>query len=190
MLHRRALLGGLGVVWLGTAQGRSQPKAPALGLLREGGCVMLVRHARAPGTGDPPGFRIGDCATQRNLSAEGREQAAALGRSLREAGIRIEAVRSSRWCRALDTARLAFPDIPVEPDPALDSFFGDGSSRDRQTEAARALVAGWRGRSGVLALVTHQVNVTALTRLFPAEGEIVALRPTVAGFDTLGQIRL
>ncbi|HMS81661.1 MAG TPA: histidine phosphatase family protein, partial [Burkholderiaceae bacterium] len=77
--------------------------------LRDGGCVLLLRHALTePGVGDPPGFRIEACGTQRNLSAQGRAQAARLGASLRDAGVAIGPVRSSRWCRCLDTARLAF----------------------------------------------------------------------------------
>jgi hypothetical protein len=91
--------------------------------LRGGGVVALMRHARAPGVGDPPGFRLEDCATQRNLSAEGRDQARRIGEAFRAQGVAVARVLSSRWCRALDTARLAFG--TVEPFPPLDSFFSE-----------------------------------------------------------------
>lgn len=157
--------------------------------LREGGAVALFRHARAPGTGDPPGFRLEDCATQRNLSAEGREQARGIGEQFRARGIPVARVLSSRWCRSLDTARLAFGS-QVEPFPPLDSFFSERDGREAQTRAVRELVEGWRS-DGVLALVTHQVNITALTGIFPAEGEAVVLRPRAgAGFDIVGRIPL
>jgi broad specificity phosphatase PhoE len=155
--------------------------------LREGGAVALLRHARAPGTGDPPGFRLEDCATQRNLSAEGREQARGLGEQFRARGIPVARVLSSRWCRSLDTARLAFGAL-AEPFPSLDSFFSERDGREAQTRAVREVVEGWRS-GGVLALVTHQVNITALTGIFPAEGEVLVLRPGAgAGFEVVGRI--
>ncbi|HEX2555885.1 MAG TPA: histidine phosphatase family protein [Microvirga sp.] len=155
--------------------------------LRAGGMVALLRHARAPGTGDPAGFRLADCATQRNLSEEGREQARRIGEAFRARGIGVARVLSSRWCRALDTARLAFG--TAEADPALDSFFGDRATEAGQSTAVRALVARWAGEPGVLALVTHQVNITALTGVFPAEGEALVLRPTGDGFELVGRVR-
>jgi phosphohistidine phosphatase SixA len=187
MLNRRMILAGLFAGGAEPGWGETPTPSPGLRALVEGGAVALLRHAAAPGTGDPPGFRLGDCATQRNLSETGRRQAAELGLKLRQGGVAIAEARSSRWCRALDTARLAFPDLAVEPDPALDSFFDDRASRDRQTEAARALVRSWQGRPGVLALITHQVNITALTEVFPAEGEIVVLRPT--DMSVIGRVR-
>lgn len=188
MLHRRALLGGLLTVPAAVSSARGQSTDPTLRALADGGVAALIRHARAPGTGDPPGFRLGDCATQRNLDDGGRKEAAALGERLRAAGVLVVEARSSRWCRALDTARLAFPDVPTRPEAALDSFFDHRSGAAEQTEAARRLVTGWRGRQGVLALVTHQVNITALTKVYPAEGEIVVLRPEVGGFSLVGRL--
>jgi phosphohistidine phosphatase SixA len=155
--------------------------------LRAGGTVALMRHARAPGTGDPPNFRLDDCATQRNLSAEGRRQAQEVGERFRARGIAVERVLSSRWCRSLDTARLAFGN-GTEPHPPLDSFFSERDRHEAQTLAVRRLVEEWRGR-GVLVLVTHQVNITAITSVFPAEGEILVLRPAANGFELVGRIR-
>lgn len=156
--------------------------------LRAGGGVAMIRHARAPGTGDPAAFRLDDCSTQRNLDASGRREAAALGERFRAEGVEVTAVKSSRWCRALDTARLAFPEAKVEPAPALDSFFGRRANEPSQTASVRELVGSWTG-PGTLVLVTHQVNVTALTGVFPREGEVVVLRPGPAGrVEVVGRV--
>lgn len=155
--------------------------------LRDGG-VAVMRHARAPGTGDPPDFRLGDCATQRNLSAEGRAQAEAIGARFRAEKVEVGQVLHSRWCRARDTARLAFPELS-EPEPALDSFFQDRASRDARTAAVRDIVRRWRG-PGALVLVSHQMNVTALTGVFPREGEAVVLKPGPGGGEVVGRLRL
>jgi len=136
--------------------------------------MVVLRHARAPGTGDPPNFRLGDCSTQRNLSDAGRQQAARIGRRLREAGLAETKVYSSQWCRCLETARNLAAG-PVVELPALNSFF-EASDRERgQTEALRAWIAS-ANLSRPVVLVTHQVNITALTGIFPAEGEILILR--------------
>ncbi|MBB3018259.1 phosphohistidine phosphatase SixA [Microvirga lupini] len=157
--------------------------------LREGGVVALFRHARAPGTGDPPDFRLDDCSTQRNLSEEGRRQAQRIGDQLRTRQVSVERVLSSRWCRALDTARLAFGGM-AEPSPPLDSFFSGRDQEPAQTRAVRRIIGGWRS-TGVLVLVTHQVNVTALTGIFPSEGEMLVLRPKAdSGFEVIGRIGL
>ena len=100
----------------------------------------------------------------------------AIAMALAAEGVTVAEVRSSRWCRALDTARLAFPATAVVPEPTLDSFFDARSERDGRTEAVRALAAGWRDQPGALLLVTHQVNITALTGLVPAQGEVVVVR--------------
>lgn len=154
--------------------------------LRQGGQVVLVRHAATvPGVGDPPGFRLGDCGSQRNLSTEGRAQATRLGADFRHRAIAPAEVLTSRWCRCQDTARLAFG--TATPWPALDSFFGDPERSDAQTRAVRQRIAGFRG-GGTLVLVTHQVNITALTGLAPAPGELVVVTPTPEGGRVLGRI--
>ncbi len=184
----RAVLVVLGLICT-SGNGPSLASEVAWHALREGGTVVLLRHAQAPGTGDPPGFRLGDCSTQRNLSSEGREQARQIGARFTANQIPIERVLSSEWCRCLDTARLAFGDR-VEPFPALNSFFSNQDAEGAQTRAVRELVEGWRAQSGVLVLVTHQVNITALTGVFPAEGEILVLRPRAAsGFDVVARFR-
>jgi phosphohistidine phosphatase SixA len=155
--------------------------------LRAGGAVALMRHARAPGVGDPQGFRLDECSTQRNLSAEGRDGARRTGEVFMARQISVERVLSSRWCRAIDTARLAFGSR-TELFPPLDSFFASRQEQEAQTRAVRQIVEEWNG-SGVLVLVTHQVNITALTGIFPAEGELLVLKPrTGAGFSLVGRI--
>lgn len=156
---------------------------------RAGGTVMLLRHANAPGFGDPAGFRLGACETQRNLGEAGRAQATGLGLRLRREGVVVGAARFSRWCRARDTAALAFPDLTIEPDPALDSFFDDRKTEPEQTAEVRERIRSWSGEPGTLVLVTHQVNITALTGIVPAEGEIAVLRPNASsGFDVIGRL--
>jgi phosphohistidine phosphatase SixA len=156
--------------------------------LKQGGTVALFRHARAPGTGDPADFKLDDCATQRNLSEEGRRQAQHIGNGFRSRRVPVERVLSSRWCRALDTAQLAFGAM-AQSSPLLDSFFSGRDHEPAQTQAVRRIIDGWRS-TGVLVLVTHQVNITALTGIFPSEGEMLVLRPrTDSGFDVVGRIR-
>jgi len=145
--------------------------------LAGGGHVALMRHAQTtPGTGDPPDFRLDDCATQRNLSEEGRRSAARLGAEFRRRGVRVGRVLSSEWCRCLDTGQ-AMDVGPVETAPAaLNSFFGGQGDREASTAALRSLIAGLPRDGATVLMITHQVNVTALTGIFPAMGEIVALR--------------
>jgi len=156
-------------------------------LLRGGGQVVVMRHATTtPGTGDPPGFRLDDCATQRNLTDGGRGEARRVGAAFRAHGIAVAGVRSSRWCRCLETARLAFG--RVEPWPPLDSIFEDRSGEPEQTRAVRA-VAGERPDGGNLILVTHGANILALTGILPAPGEFVVLTPEGGGrFHVAGRL--
>jgi phosphohistidine phosphatase SixA len=149
------------------------------------GAVGMMRHALAPGGGDPPGFRLDDCATQRNLSDAGRAQAAATGARLRGAGVVAGEVASSAWCRCQETARLLGMG-PVRHHPALDSWFGR-TPPEGAPEALRQLIASWQG-PGARLLVTHQVNITRTTGVFPASGELVVLRPQGDGFSVAGRL--
>jgi phosphohistidine phosphatase SixA len=145
--------------------------------LREGsGYVVLLRHALAPGTGDPAGFRLDNCSTQRNLSAEGRRQAVAIGAEWRRQRLPIDRVLTSRWCRARDTARLLAVG-KVTAYPALDSSFtvSDSVAAGR-TRIVRNLIRKHQAKPGVLVLVTHQVNITSLTGVVPSSGGAVVVR--------------
>ncbi len=156
--------------------------------LRDGD-VVLYRHALAPGGGDPPGFRLDDCRTQRNLSEAGREQARRIGEALRQrlGAVTVGAVWASPWCRTLETARLAFPGHTTQPQAAFASFFEQPEREAGQLDEARRLLDGWRG-PGVLVVVTHQVNLTGLSGVFPASGEGVALRRTTGPHALLGRL--
>jgi phosphohistidine phosphatase SixA len=167
MIERRAFcLAALSIVAAGGA--RADDIWPRF---RRGELVALMRHATAPGTGDPAGFKLQDCSTQRNLSEEGRAQARRIGKLFRDKRVETAAIYSSQWCRCLDTARGL--DLgAVREQPLLNSFFGtpgEGEARSRETLAwIRSLKP-----TGPVALVTHQVNITGLTDVFPASGEIL-----------------
>lgn len=152
--------------------------------LDEQGAVAVMRHAIAPGTGDPAEFRLGDCATQRNLDEKGRAQARRIGEAFRLRGITFDKVLTSQWCRTTETAELL--DIgPVVEASQLNSFFRDFSTRDRQSTQTRRLIAQSDGR---LMLVTHQVNISALTGRSTRSGEVLIVRLTDSGIDVLGSI--
>jgi phosphohistidine phosphatase SixA len=154
--------------------------------LRNGG-IVLFRHALAPGTGDPDGFDVDDCSTQRNLDARGREDARAIGAAFRERGIMVGKVLTSQWCRCTETAELAFPG-QVEEEPAFNSFFQDRSRGPAQTREAIDILSGWNG-PGALVVVTHQVNITALTGIFPSSGEGILVRMEDGEPMTLGRLK-
>lgn len=161
-------------------------EAAAWEALRRGG-VVLFRHAHAPGGGDPAGMRLGDCTTQRNLDAEGRSQAIRIGEAIRASGVEVGAVLTSQWCRTTETAELAFAGRS-RAEPAFNSFFADRTKGAEQTAAARRLLLGWGG-PGALFVSTHQVNITALTRIVPASGEGVVLRREGSELIIVGRIR-
>lgn len=148
-------------------------------VLRAGGHIVLLRHAIAPGTGDPENFVLGDCSTQRNLSQAGRDQAERIGRRLRENGISAARVYASQWCRALETAELLRLG-PIAQLPLLNSFFGSRQSEPTQTRALARWLADQDLRTP-LVLVTHQVNITGLTGIYPASGEMVVVKRTPDG---------
>jgi len=134
----------------------------------------LIRHALAPGTGDPPDFNIRDCATQRNLSERGRNQARNIGRLLHAKGIHRAQVYSSQWCRCLETATLLNLG-PVQELEILNSFFRHFEKRKEQTAALKSWINNKEIRDPLI-LVTHQVNITAFTDIFPGSGEMVIVR--------------
>lgn len=145
--------------------------------LKKPHAIVLFRHALAPGGGDPPGFKLNDCSTQRNLNEEGILQAKRIGQTLRERSVKVQMVWHSEWCRTRDTAKLAFPELArsaIKAEPAFNSFFADRSIEPMQTATARELLLQWRG-PGALVVVTHQVNITQLTEIVPQSGEGIVL---------------
>lgn len=149
--------------------------------------VVLLRHAIAPGTGDPANFQVDDCATQRNLSEAGRQQAIEIGEAFRQRNIPVAEVLSSQWCRCLETAELM--DVgSVEPFLALNSFFRDRSTANSQTAQIKEYIAANSASSGVIIMVTHQVNITALSDIFPQSGSAVVMQQNNGQLEVLGQI--
>lgn len=148
--------------------------------LRQGGHVILMRHAvTVSGVGDPPNFMVGDCSTQRNLSGQGREDARRIGRMFREKRIPVEDVWTSRWCRCIDTALLAFENAKTMP--MLDSIFNDDAKRAAEKTAEIMRVIPRAGLKGNLVLVTHQQNIQALAGESLSSGEMLVTRMDQAG---------
>ena len=159
---------------LTVAPGSAANNSPeAWAALVKGGHVALIRHGNAPpGYGDPPGFKIDDCKTQRNLDERGRAQAKALGEAFRNHGVRVDRILSSPWCRCLETARLL--DVgPVETSWALIPMEPSAPVR---LHALQEIVSAWRG-PGTLVLVTHGFTVQALLGFLPIQGATVVLKP-------------
>ncbi|MGF1501647.1 MAG: histidine phosphatase family protein [Paracoccaceae bacterium] len=184
---RRDAMTGLGLMSLGLLPGFARSEDAAWAALARPGAVAMMRHALAPGGGDPAHFRLGDCATQRNLDGRGRDQARRTGAEMRARGIAFDRVLTSQWCRCRETAELLGAG-PVEELPALNSFFEARHRRRAQTDALRAYLAA-RDPSERLMLVTHQVNITALTGRGVASGEIFVIVPAAEGrAAVLGEI--
>ena len=142
--------------------------------LSETGIVAIVRHAHAPGTGDPESFTLDNCATQRNLGVRGREQAREIGAAIHAAGAIVDRVLTSQWCRCRDKARLL--DVgPVEDLPVLNAFFGNPARSDRQTADLRQFLYGLL-LGETLILVTHYVNNRALTGRGVTSGGVILLQ--------------
>lgn len=147
--------------------------ASAWAALREGRAMLIVRHAYAPGIGDPAHFQLEDCATQRNLNAQGREQSARWGDFFRQQGLDSALVYTSRWCRAVDTAE-GFALGRVKRMAELDSFFQNRGQEAEQMQALRSLIAGLPAGVPVI-MVSHQVNISALTGELLRSGDAVLL---------------
>ncbi|SFR75663.1 Histidine phosphatase superfamily (branch 1) [Marinobacter daqiaonensis] len=156
------------------ASAGGERNADAWQALRQGQAVLILRHALAPGTGDPAHFQLGDCSTQRNLSQRGREQARAWKPLLAKHGITRARVFTSQWCRSRDTAR-GMGMGKVTEWPSLNSFFGNRGAADKQTRETRSAVNELQSGLPVI-LVSHQVNITRLTGVYPSSNEGVIVR--------------
>lgn len=152
----------------------SPVQADPLLMAGQPGVVVLMRHATAPGGGDPAEFALGDCTTQRTLSDAGREEARAMGAQLRAAGVQFDVILTSEWCRTHETAELLGLGA-VTPFAPVNSFFGNRQHGPRQTEDTLAYLMALPAEARVL-IVTHQVNITALTGIVPRSGEAVITR--------------
>ena len=140
---------------------------------KNGDKIILIRHSKAPGFGDPPGFRIKDCKTQRNLSKEGIDQSKKIGKLFQKNQIKIDQVLSSQWCRCKDTAKYAFKNYFEFS--ALNSTFQSSFAKNepKQLKQLQTFVNNWDGDGGNLVLITHYSIITAITDAVPSSGEIV-----------------
>jgi phosphohistidine phosphatase SixA len=163
------------ILLIGATEVSAQSETQAWEALREGKAVLILRHALAPGTGDPAHFELGDCSTQRNLNDRGRQQASAWIPYLARQDIADARIYTSLWCRSRDTA-TGMNIGEVTEWPALNSFFQNRGKRSAQTIETIELVNGLEPGPPVI-MVSHQVNITALSGVFPAsnEGVILAL---------------
>jgi broad specificity phosphatase PhoE len=182
------LLGVAVSLFLGAAAGSALADEALWQKLQEGRYTILIRHTLAPGVGDPANFRIDDCSTQRNLSDEGRAQAKRIGDEFKSRQVPVGEVRSSQWCRCLETARLAFG--RADPWPALNSNYHPGTQAEnagRNREVIGEITAS-SPRGGNRVLVSHNFNIRDLTGVSTASGEMVVVEAEGATLRVVGTL--
>ena len=158
----------------------------AWNLAEEGDKIILIRHSLAPGGGDPPGFKIDDCDTQRNLNRKGINQSKKIGKLFINNKVPVDKVLSSQWCRCKDTAKYAFGNF--KEFTALNSTFQSPYNKNepKQLKELYNFVKKWEGNGKNLVLVTHYSIIIAVTNTVPSSGEIVI---TDKNFEVLGTIQ-
>ena len=158
----------------------------AWSLAQEGNKIILIRHSIAPGGGDPPGFKINDCKSQRNLSKKGINQSKKIGKLFKKNKVPIDQVFSSQWCRCKDTAKYAFGSY--KEFTALNSTFQSPYNKNegKQLKELYSFVKKWNGKGKNLVLITHYSIITAVTNAVPSSGEIVVANKN---FKVLGTIQ-
>jgi hypothetical protein len=157
-------------------------------LMKSGGHILMIRHAYAPGSSDPANFKIGDCATQRNLNDQGRIQARIIGEWLRSKGIKEAKVYSSQWCRCQETATLLGLG-PVTELPALNSFYGRPENREPNIKTLRSFIATLPADGELIIFVTHYLTILEIAGegVSPGEGVVLKLKEGGA-YDVLGNL--
>lgn len=152
-------------------------KAALVSDLKDGQHILLMRHADAPGYGDPKGYVIGQCSTQRNLGDYGKNQAKAIGSWLSKQGIDKAQIFSSPWCRCLETAQLINLG-PVKIEASIGSFFDDMSLEQKQTKQLEQFVKNelHNQAKAPIILVTHHVNIQAYTGKVVDVGDMVLVK--------------
>ena len=140
--------------------------------LEDGGKLIFIRHAYAPGNGDPAGFNLNDCSTQRNLSDDGRKQAQRIGEFFTKNKIEIDEVLSSEWCRCKETAKIAFKNYSTNS--FLNSFYSAkfSKNKDKQIKAFNKYIKNFKGKKNLI-LITHYVFISEVLNYGPSSGEIV-----------------
>ena len=158
----------------------------AWNLAQEGNKIILIRHSLAPGGGDPPGFKINDCKTQRNLNRTGINQSKKIGKLFKKNKIPVDQVLSSQWCRCKDTAKYAFENF--KEFTALNSTFQSPYNKNerKQLKELYKFIKKWDGKGKNLVLITHYSIITAVTNAVPSSGEIVIADKN---FKVLGTIQ-
>jgi phosphohistidine phosphatase SixA len=152
--------------------------------LKKGGKIIFIRHAYAPGGGDPNNFDLNDCNTQRNLNDDGRLQSKKIGDFFKKNKISIKKVYSSEWCRCKETASIAFRNF--ETKNFLNSFFSERFAKNRvnQVENFNKFMNNWNGK-GNLIFMTHYVVISEILNYAPASGEIIVSDKQLKVIDTL-----
>ena len=155
-----------------------------LNVLQKGGNLIFIRHAYAPGGGDPENFKISDCSTQRNLNDSGRLQSKNIGNFFKEYNIPIDLVISSEWCRCKETASIAFNEY--ETKNFLNSFFSAkfANNRKKQIIDFDKFISTW-DKDQNLVFVTHYVVISEILNYAPSSGEIVVSDKSLKVIDTL-----
>ena len=158
----------------------------AWNIAQEGNKIILIRHSLAPGGGDPPGFKINDCKTQRNLNRIGINQSKKIGKLFKKNKVPVDQVLSSQWCRCKDTAKYAFGNY--KEFTALNSTFQQPFNKNegKQLRELYKFVKKWNGKGKNLILITHYSIITAVTNAVPSSGEIVIADKN---FKVLGTIQ-
>ena len=140
--------------------------------LADGEKLIFIRHAYAPGSGDPNNFNLNDCSTQRNLSLDGKKQAQYIGDFFRKNKIKIDQVLSSEWCRCKETAKIAFNDYSTNS--FLNSFYSleYAKNKDKQIQALTKYIKNFKSKKNLI-FVTHYVLISEVLNYGPSSGEIV-----------------
>ncbi len=154
--------------------------------LEEGGKLIFIRHAYAPGSGDPDNFNLNDCSTQRNLSKEGQRQAKYIGEFFRNNKVKIDKVLSSEWCRCKETAKIAFKNFSTNS--FLNSFYSSkfAKNKDKQVKALKEYIKKFKSDKN-LVLVTHYVLISEILNYGPSSGEIVVSNKNL---DIIGSLEI
>ena len=151
---------------------KADSKQNIINELKNGGKLIFIRHAYAPGSGDPSNFDISDCASQRNLSNLGKIQSKKIGLFFSKNNILIGKVYSSEWCRCKETATIAFNNYEVKK--SLNSFFGKKFTKNKDSQVAnlKKFIKNWDGKKN-LVLITHYVVISEILNYGASSGEIV-----------------
>jgi len=157
-----------------------------LNQLEDGGKLIFIRHAYAPGNGDPNNFNLNDCSTQRNLNKEGREQAKHIGKFFKKNNIKIYKVLSSEWCRCKETAKIAFKNFSTNN--FLNSFYSSkyAKNKDEQIKALNDYIRNFQSDKNLI-LITHYVLISEVLNYAPSSGEIVV---SDKNFNMIGSVEI